>query len=246
MESLLLQRFLNLAKGRPVGRTFVLPAVFGPPSPLSVSAMSRIAPLPKSAAPDNVVQTYERIEELFDGQLPDVFLPMGQVEPFLKDFYMNFKKFVYTAGALDPLTKAYLGIVASCHAKSDPWIDFYTQRAKQLGATDQQIAEVMAITAINYTYNTFFKFRDLSGSALFEGMAVGLRAHTFTNTSLDDKTVELINIAISDINACKPCTSGHVEKARHLGLSDNQLLECIQCVATAYAGAQFLNFAGSV
>ena len=74
-------------------------------------------------------------------------------------------------------------------------------------ANASQVAEAMAVAATNYCYNTFFKFRALSGSGLFEGMGVGLRAHVFTGTSLDEKTVELLNIAISDINACKPCTA---------------------------------------
>jgi alkyl hydroperoxide reductase subunit D len=204
--------------------------------------MARLAPLPKSEAPDGVVQTYERLEELFAGPIPEMFLRMGRVESFLKDFYMNFKKFVFTAGTLDARTKALIGYAVSLHAKSDPWISYFAARAAALGANEQQLAEVLAITATNYMYNTFFKFRDLSGSALFEGMGVGLRAHVFTGTSLDEKTVELLNIAISDINACKPCTSGHVDKARSLGLTDAQLLECIQCTATVYAGAQFDRF----
>ncbi len=204
--------------------------------------MPRLAPLPKAEAPEGVAQTYERLEELFEGAFPEMFLRMGRVEPFLKDFYMNFKKFVYTPGALDAKTKAMIGYAVSLHAKSEPWIEYFAARCQALGAAEKQVHEVLAIIATNYTYNTFFKFRDLSGSALFEGMAVGLRAHTFSSTSLDEKTVELLNIAISDINACKPCTSGHVEKARALGLSDNQLLECIQCAATVYAGAQFENF----
>jgi lipoyl-dependent peroxiredoxin subunit D len=92
-------------------------------------------------------------------------------------------------------------------------------------------------------YNIFFKFRDMSGSELFGGMGVGLRAHTFTSTSLDERLTELINVAISDINGCKPCTAGHVEKCRQLGVSDEALLETIQCAATVAAGATFLNAA---
>ncbi|MFM8219389.1 MAG: carboxymuconolactone decarboxylase family protein, partial [Planctomycetaceae bacterium] len=78
---------------------------------------------------------------------------------------------------------------------------------------------------------------------LFSGMSVGLRAHTFAGTSLDAKLVELINIAVSDLNGCKPCTAGHVDKARALGLSDDALLECVQCAATIAAGCHFLNAA---
>jgi lipoyl-dependent peroxiredoxin subunit D len=93
-------------------------------------------------------------------------------------------------------------------------------------------------------YNTFFKFRSIAGSDVFKGLPVGLRAHTFSGTSLDDATVELINIAISDLNACKPCVSGHVDKARKLGLSNEAILEAIQCTAVMMAGIQFLKALG--
>ena len=64
--------------------------------------------------------------------------------------------------------------------------DLMADRCRQLGWTDQQLAEILAVAATNYMYNTFFKFRDLSGSALFEGMGVGLRAHTFASTWLSE------------------------------------------------------------
>jgi alkyl hydroperoxide reductase subunit D len=206
--------------------------------------MPRIVPLAESEATDKVQQTYERIKELVGGpNVPEPFLAMGRVEPFLRDVYMNLKKFVWTDGAIDAKTKAAIGLAAASHAKCGPWTDLMADRCRQLGWTDQQLAEILAVAATNYMYNTFFKFRDLSGSALFEGMGVGLRAHTFASTSLSEQTVELINTVVSDINACKPCTSGHVDSARNLGLKDEQLLEAIQCAATIYAAAQFTNSA---
>ena len=96
-------------------------------------------------------------------------------------------------------------------------------------------SDVLAVASTNSMYNSFFKFRYLSGSEAFGGMSVGLRAHTFMNTCLDDKTVELINTAISNLNACKPCTSGHVTMSRDL--------EAIQCASTMAAGCSFLKAA---
>lgn len=205
--------------------------------------MAFLNPVAPSSAPEPVAQTYGRIQEMFGGDLPAMFLVYGNVESFLKDFYMNFKKFVYTSGALDDKTRAIIALVVACHSKCPAWVQFFQNRAMTLGWTQAEVAEAMAVAATNYCYNTFFKFRDLSGSGLFEGMGVGLRAHTFHSVSLDQKLVELINIAVSDINACKPCTSGHVDKSRALGLSDEQILECIQCASTMYAGCQFLNAA---
>jgi alkyl hydroperoxide reductase subunit D len=137
-----------------------------------------------------------------------------------------------------------VALAVAAQLKSEVWADFYADRVKSLGGDDQRVADILAVAATNSMYNTFFKFRDLSGSSLFEGMGVGLRAHTFANTSLDEQTVELINIAISDINGCKPCTSGHVDAAAKLGLTNEALLETIQCAATVCAGCQFTSAAG--
>lgn len=204
--------------------------------------MPNLQPIPVADAPENIAKLYGRVQEMFgDDPLPEPFLIYGNVEPFLKDFYMNFKKFVFSDGALDAKCRAAIALSVAAHAKCKPWIDYFDQRCLELGFTTEQTAEILAVASTNYMYNSFFKFRDLSGSQLFDGMGVGLRAMSFAGTSLDDSLVELINIAVSNLNACKPCTSGHVEKATKLGLSKEQMLECIQCAATVYAGAQFLN-----
>jgi alkyl hydroperoxide reductase subunit D len=207
--------------------------------------MPRFAPLPESEAADKVAQTYGRVKEMLGvNAVPAPILAYGRNEAFLRDFYMNFKKFVVSDGALDAKLKGAIALAVSYHAKCGPWIDLLSERAKALGWTEDQLVEIAAVVSTNAMYNTFFKFRDLSGSDLFSGMAVGLRAHTFTGTSLDEKTVELINTAISDLNACRPCTSGHVDAARKLGISDEQLLETIQCAATVAAACQFTSLAG--
>jgi alkyl hydroperoxide reductase subunit D len=208
--------------------------------------MPRIKPIPVAAATDKVAQTYERIAEMFEGAaIPEPFLVYGNVPAFLQDFSMNFKKFVWTEGQLDVRTKSTLALAAASAAKCTPWADFFAARCTQLGFPEQHLADVIGVVASCQMYNVFFKFRDLAGSDVFSGMGVGLRAHTFANTSLDSKTVELINIAISDINGCKPCIAGHVEKVRQLGVSDEAILESIQCAATIAAGCAFLNAANA-
>jgi lipoyl-dependent peroxiredoxin subunit D len=212
---------------------------------MGVSMMSRIAPVPASDAVDKVAQTYERLQELFgDAEIPEPFGLYARVPAFLQDFYMNFKKFCLGEGKLDAKTKSLMGLAVAGHYGCEPWADFFASRAKSQGADDQIIADTAAVASACAMYNVFFKFRDLSGSELFTGMPVGLRAHTFAGTSLDDATVELINVAISDLGGCKPCTEGHVTKARQLGVSDEALLETIQIAATIAAGAQFLKHAG--
>jgi alkyl hydroperoxide reductase subunit D len=204
--------------------------------------MWHLAPVSDSEADEKVLQTYGRLRELFGDQpLPEPFYVYGRVPAFLQDFYMNFKKFVWTDGHITAKTKATIALAVSSVTKCKPWSAVFAARCQQLGFADQYLADTVAVASTCAMYNAFFKFRDISGSDLFGGMSVGLRAHTFANTSLDELTVELINIAISDLNGCKPCTSGHVEKARQLGASNDALLEVVQCTATMLAGATFLN-----
>jgi alkyl hydroperoxide reductase subunit D len=208
--------------------------------------MPRIAPLPEAEAQDKVATTYGRIKEMLGGAaIPEAFLYYGRVEAFVQDFYMNFKKFVFAEnGKLNVKLRTIVGLAVSGHYGCELWIDYFSERLKAQGGTDAQVTEVLAIASTNAMYNSFFKFRDLSGSDIFAGMPVGLRAHTFMGTSFDEKTVELINIAISNLNACKPCTSGHVTKARDLGASDDELLETVQCASTMAAGCAFLKAIG--
>lgn len=206
--------------------------------------MSRIAPLSESEASDKAQQTYGRIKEVFElDEIPEPFLLMGRVPAFLQDFYMNLKKFVMGEGKLTERERLVIAIAVAANAGSDSWIKFLRDRAGDM-VTDEQFAEIGSLVSTNSMYNTFFKFRDLSGSEIFDGMSVGLRAHVFSGTSFDEKMVELINTAISDINACKPCTAGHVKKARNLGISDEQLLEAIQVAAVIQAGVKYTQIAG--
>lgn len=206
--------------------------------------MFPLAPLPESAATDKVAQTYERLHDMFgDAPLPEPLFLYGRVPAFLQDFYMNFKKFVFTDGQISARTKATIGLAVSANGRCRPWTEYFAARCQALGLGEQHVIDTIALASTCAMYNVFFKFRDISGSDLFSGMPVGLRAHTFANTAVDELTVELINVAISDINGCKPCTSGHVDKARQLGASNEALLETIQCAATMQAGVNFLNAA---
>lgn len=223
--------------------------------------MSLISPVPEANAPEKAAQTYGRLREMFGTDtVPTPFLTMGRVPAFLADYYMNFKKFVFTAGKLSEAEKAMIALAVAVQLDNATWSAYFAERVERLagGSVEaaagggkpggdqidgkQLVADIVAVTATCGMYNTLFKFRDIAGG-VFEGMSVGLRAHTFHGTLLTDRQVELINIAISDLNACKPCVTGHVDKARKLGLADEAIFEVIQCAATVAAAARFDNAA---
>ena len=207
--------------------------------------MTFLNPIEEAAAEGKAAQAFTRIKDVLSvDEVPEIFRWMGNVPPFVHDFFMNFRKFVLTDTKLPEKQKLLIAIAVAGHAGSRTWLDYLRTLATDRGVADQEIMDVLAIGATNSMYNVLFKFRDIAGTSVFEGMPVGLRAHTFQSTTLDDQTVELVNLALSDINACKPCTAAHVKKAQQENAADEAIYETIQCAATMVAGSQFLTSIG--
>lgn len=207
--------------------------------------MPFVDPVADQDASEKAAQAYERIREVFEvNEIPEIFRYFAAVPALLHDFFMNFRKFVLTDGKLDQKRKLLIAIAVAGQSGSQRWLDYLQTFADSRGVSKSEMAEALAVGATNAMYNVLFKFRELSGSEVFNGMGVGLRAHTFQSTSLGDQTVELINLVLSDINSCKPCTSAHVAKARQTGLSDEAIHEGIQCAATMICGTQYLRSIG--
>ena len=207
--------------------------------------MTFVNPVADADAVDKAAQAFTRIKEIFGvEEIPEVFRYMANSPSFVHDFFMNFRKFVLGEGKLSEKNKLLIAIAVAGQAGSKIWVNYLREFALAKDITQQELTDALAVGATNSMYNVLFKFRDISGSDVFEGMPVGLRAHTFQGTSLPDETVELINLALSDINACKPCTAAHVAKARKEGASDEAIYEAIQCAATMISGTQFLRSIG--
>lgn len=207
--------------------------------------MTYVQPVSAAEAGEKAAQVYERIRDVLQvTEIPEIFQYFANVPAFLHDFFMNFRKFVLGGGKLDEKRKLLIAAAVAGQAGSAKWLEYLGSFAAARNVTSQELTDALAVGATNSMYNVLFKFRDISGTDVFDGMGVGLRAHTFQGTSLDETTVELINLALSDINGCKPCTSAHVAKARHVGVADEAIYEAIQCAATMIAGTQFLKSLG--
>jgi alkyl hydroperoxide reductase subunit D len=199
--------------------------------------MPVVPPLAHEKAPESTQAIYERIKETVgNGQLPVGYQMMGHVEPFLQDSYMNYRKFINDgSGTLDVKQREAIVLATSSANNCVHCVRHHARHALTVGWTEAQVAEILAVTATCAMYNNYFKFKDLSGDEAFKGMSVGLRAHTFVKTSLEQPLVELINIVVSNINGCPMCTSGHVAKALELGLTHDAIDEAIKISAAMTA-----------
>ncbi len=204
--------------------------------------MSLLPPLSPEEAPEPTKALYQRITETIGGgeKLPGGFLLMGHVESFLQDSYMNYRKFVVDgAGQLDEKTRHALVLATVSAMNCKACIEAHGRACQKHGWSQQEVAEILAITATCTMYNLFYKFKDLVEDANLEGRSVGLRAHAFQKVSLPQSLVELINIVVSNISGCKRCTAGHTRKALDLGMTHDQIDEALKVSAVMASFATF-------
>ena len=199
--------------------------------------MPVVPPLSPENAPESTQAIYERIKDTIGkGQVPLGYQMMGNVEPFLQDSYMNYKKFIAEgAGKLDAKQRAAIALATSSAMNCVHCVKHHSKNSQEAGWTAQQVAEILAVVATCTMYNSYYRFKDLAGDEAFRHLTPGLRAFTFQKTSLGDELVELINVVVSNINNCHFCTTGHVNKALAVGVTHEQIEEAIKVSSTMAA-----------
>jgi AhpD family alkylhydroperoxidase len=76
-------------------------------------------------------------------------LDMGRVEMETKDALLKYQEFfnaAYAEGTIDRKTKHLIALGASLAAGCDPWARYCLAVARELGATDEELQETMAIS----------------------------------------------------------------------------------------------------
>jgi AhpD family alkylhydroperoxidase len=68
---------------------------------------------------------------------------------------------------------------------------------------------------------------------------------TFRDSAISLKNKEIMAISLSLLSKCEPCLKIHLEKARELGASEDEINESVD-MATAFGGAPTLMFYKSI
>lgn len=202
--------------------------------------MPVLAQVDPAQASEKVQELLGRVEEKLGAAALPGFKQMANVEAFLQDSFMNYRKFLHEgAGNLDHKTREAIALATASALNCSHCVKAHAKAAQAVGWSQQEVAEILSVVATCAMYNTYYKFKDLAGDSKFESMSPQLRAHTFMKTSLDDKLVELINVVVSNINGCPQCTTGHTRKAIELGLSHEDVDEAIRVSALMSSFATF-------
>lgn len=206
--------------------------------------MPAVSFIEEADAQGQVREIYKRIKEsLGINRVPAIFKAMAHVPTFLSEMLDNHLK-TMSDGVLDRRTKELIAL-AVASAQGCPYcVDVHATVGRQVGLTEGQIAETIALTSIMTSHNHFQKFKDHGGDDSFKPLRSGLAESLLKQKSLTDLQAELIYVCVSTINSCFTCTRYHVNKAKQAGATSHQFTEALAVMNLMLVYTTYVNSLG--
>jgi alkyl hydroperoxide reductase subunit D len=114
-----------------------------------------------------------------------------------------------SAETLGAKTARLIGLAVAANERNDKLQAAFEASARAEGATDAEIAEVIACTSLMNTNNVYYRFRHFMHDEFYDKAPAGIRMSIMASPVLGKELFELISLAVSSINGCELCVTSH-------------------------------------
>lgn len=159
--------------------------------------------------------------------------------PELKEKFAEFTDKMFAGGtSLEAVTKHLIALVIAAADRNDQVQAEHTKQARQLGATDAEIAEALAVLwgQAGGTQAFWMKedYEELLGDrwrndAMPEADRSfwAFKRAIFADGALSERTKQLVAVAVSSKLRCRHCTVAHINAALKAGAEKPQVAEAL-------------------
>lgn len=146
---------------------------------------------------------------------------------YLKDLKLN------VANALGAATlskkEAYLiALAVSVNEKQPALQAAFEKLAKEEGANEKEIAEVISCTSLMNANNVFYRFRHFVNKEFYNTTPAGIRMSIMANPVLGKEFFELLSLVVSALNGCEMCVTSHEEALLKHGTEQQRVLDAVR------------------
>lgn len=147
---------------------------------------------------------------------------------FLRDLKLNVSNVLGSANMSKK--EAYLlALSVAINEKHEVLINAFEALAVKEGASDVEVAETHACTAVMNVNNVFYRFRHyMAGLEYYEKTPAGLRMNVMMNPALGKELFELMSLAVSAVNGCERCVTSHENSVKQHGASEAKIYDAIR------------------
>lgn len=171
---------------------------------------------------------------LNDLQIPD-YSPSAtaqqllQVESrYIKDLKINVSNVLNNTQYLNKKEALLLAYSVAINEKFDLLKDAFQAQAREAGATDTELAEIVSCTSLMNANNIYYRFRHYVKKDFYTNTPAGIKMSIMMNPVLGKEFFELVSLVISSINGCEMCITSHEHSILQLGGSESRILESVK------------------
>ena len=125
-----------------------------------------------------------------------------------------------------------LALSVAINEKNETLIKSFRALAGEEGATEEELAEVVACVAVMSTNNIFYRFRHfMSGNEFYGKTPAGLRMSVMMSPVLGKELFELMSLGLSAVNGCEMCVQSHEDSVKKHGASEARIYDAIRLVS---------------
>lgn len=147
---------------------------------------------------------------------------------FIKDLKINAGNVLNNNQHLNRKESLLLALAVAVNEKFVLLQESFTGLAKDAGATDAEVAEIIACTSLMNTNNIFYRFRHFIQKDFYTNQPAGIKMSIMANPVLGKEFFELVSLVVSSINGCEMCVSSHERSVLQHGSSESRVLEAVK------------------
>lgn len=147
---------------------------------------------------------------------------------FIKDLKINTSNALNNTQYISRKEALLLAVAVAVNEKSGLLQESFTSLAKEAGATEAEIAEMIACTSLMNTNNVFYRFRHFMQKDFYNNQPAGIKMSIMMNPVTGKEFFELVSLVISSINGCEMCVSSHEQSVLQHGSSESKVFEAVK------------------
>ncbi|MDB5192282.1 MAG: alkylhydroperoxidase [Segetibacter sp.] len=147
---------------------------------------------------------------------------------YIKDLKINIGNALNNNQYLTKKEAVLLALAVAVNEKFDLLKEGLTALAKNEGATDKELAEIVAATSLMATNNIFYRFRHFMNKDYYNNQQAGIKMSIMMNPVLGKEFFELVSLVISSVNGCEMCVTSHEQSVLLHGSSEQKVFEAVK------------------
>ncbi|MCG2613051.1 carboxymuconolactone decarboxylase family protein [Terrimonas sp. NA20] len=147
---------------------------------------------------------------------------------FIKDLKINVGNAINNTQYLSRKEAVLIALAVAVNEKFVLLQESFTTLAKETGASDAEIAEVVACTSLMNTNNVFYRFRHFMQKDFYNNQPAGIKMSIMMNPVTGKEFFELLSLVISAVNGCEMCVSSHEQSVLQHGASESKIFEAVK------------------